>query len=46
MRSLGDFTLDPTNAYDGDLELYEDFMKKYKAGSITKRRIGSVATQA
>lgn len=46
MRSLGDFTLDPTNVYDGDLELYKDFMKEYEAGRVTKRRIGSVVTQA
>lgn len=46
LRSLGDFTLDPANAYDGDLELYEDHMKKYKARNITKKRIASVATQA
>ncbi len=46
MRSLGDFTLDPANAYDGDLELYDDHMKKYQASKVTKRRVPSVATQA
>lgn len=46
MRSMGDLTLDPANAYDGDLELYKDHMEKYEAGKVTKRRIASVATQA
>ena len=28
MRSLGDFSLDPANAYDGDVKLYDDHMEK------------------
>lgn len=43
MRSLGDFTLDPADAYDGDLELYKDHMEKYEASKVTKRRVASVA---
>ncbi|CAF9907780.1 MAG: hypothetical protein ALECFALPRED_003886 [Alectoria fallacina] len=46
MRSMGDLTLDPANAYDGDLELYKDHMEKYETGKVTKRRIASVAFQA
>ena len=44
MRSLGDLTLDPKKAYDGDLALYKDHMEKYKAGNVTKRRVDRVAT--
>ena len=46
MRSMGDLTLDPADAYDGDLELYDNHMEKYKAKKVTKRRIPSVTTQA
>ena len=46
MRSLGDFTLDPANAYDGDLKLYADFMEKYTAKKVTKRRIPYPTNQA
>lgn len=28
MQSLGDFTLDPANPYDGDLKIYEEHIKK------------------
>ena len=45
MRSMGDFTLDPSNAYDGDLTLYKNHMKKYEAGRVTKRRVASSATR-
>ncbi len=44
MRSMGDITLDPAKAYDGDLELYKNHMEKYKAGKVTRRRIAPVAT--
>lgn len=46
MRTLGDLTLYPSKAYDGDLALYEDFMKKYKAGKVTKRIVYPTTTQA
>ena len=46
MRSLGDLNLDPTKAYDGDLELYKTFMETYKAGKVTKKRICSDEVQA
>ena len=45
MRSLGDLTLDPANAYDGDLKIYEDFMKereKEREEKMVKKRTASV----
>ena len=45
MRTLGDLTVDPAKAYDGDLALYDDHMKKYNAGKVTKRTIDPIATQ-
>ena len=44
MRTLGDLTLDPAKAYDGDLALYDEHMKKYRAGKVTKRKNYPVAT--
>ena len=46
MRTMGDLVLDPTNAYDGDLQLYEDHMKEYSAGLVPKKRIDPVTTLA
>ena len=46
MRTLGDLTVDPAKAYDGDLALYDDHMKKYNTGTITKRTVEPIATQA
>lgn len=46
MRSMGDLTLDPAKAYDGDLELYNKHMEKYNAARVTKRRVPTVATEA
>ena len=46
MRTLGDLTVDPAKAYDGDLALYDDHMKKYNAGRVTKRMVDTTATQA
>lgn len=46
MRTLGDLTLCPSKAYNGDLTLYEEFMKEYKASKVTKRIVYPDATQA
>lgn len=46
MQTLGDLVVDPTKAYDGDLALYDDHMKKYNAKKVPKRTIVPVTTQA
>ena len=43
MRTLGDLIVDPAKAYDGDLALYDDHMKKYNAAKVTKRTIDPLA---
>ena len=45
MRSMGDLTLDPAQAYDGDLALYENHMEKYKAGNVVKKTITSAESE-
>ena len=45
MRTLGDLTVNPANAYDGDLPLYDSHMKKYNAAKVTKRTVYPVATE-
>lgn len=46
MRNMGDFELNPSKAYDGDLKLYEEHMEKFMAGLVPKKRIAPVATLA
>ena len=36
MRTLGDITLDPAKAYNGDIPLYSDHMEKYKSAQKEK----------
>ena len=40
MRSLGDFTLDPADPYDGDVKLYDDYIEK-----VAKERDEKIAKE-